>query len=376
MSILAGAASVLALAGGALLELGDWRDPIEVAPQVTQVRPKETPMALAAAATSVPAVEWTLQRTVDVALMKAAPDAVRPTPVPPPRAIQTANKAVPVTGDKPVLPERRGSAPETVQFVAKPYVPNVAPTPARVPAAQAAVPIPAVPVAAAAHAGDPRPDDLFQHGRDNRNGTVSSRTVNNRGASGGKPAAATGTGSAVDARSASARSGTAASGASADPRGEGSGGARVGVDSDAGAPSDASSGDASEGTSDAADAGDGGANGDGSSAGAADGGDTAGTGAGDGGAGDGGTGDTGAGSGDTGGASAGDGGTGDTNAGGGDTGGDESGDASEGGSGDGDSDAGESGAIGGAVGGALDAVGDALGDGKGNPDSNDKDQRN
>ena len=232
MSIVAGAASVFALAGGALLELGDWRDPAAVAPQAAQVRPKETPMALAAAATSVPAVEWTLQHTVDLALMKAAPDAVRPTPEPPTPAIQTASKTVPAASDKTVIvPERKSAAPETVQFVAKPYVPNVAPTPARMPATQGAAPIPASPVAAAVHAGDPRPDDLFQHGRESRDGAVSNRT-----ASSGKPAAATGTGSAVDARSASARNGTATSGGSADPRGEGTGGARVGIDGEVGTP--------------------------------------------------------------------------------------------------------------------------------------------
>jgi hypothetical protein len=367
MSILAGAASVFALAGGALLELSDWRDPAAMAPQMAHVRPMETPMALAAVATSLPAGEWTLQHTVDVALMKAAPDTVRSTPEASPAAIQTASKTVPIAGDKPViLPERESATPEAAEFVAKPYVPNVAPTPVRMPAAQAAAPIPAPPVAAAIHAGDPRPDDLFQHGRDHRNGTVSNRTandrtVNDRGASSGRPAAATGTGSAVDSRSASARSGTAASGSSTDPRGEGSGGARVGIGGEVGTPSDASAGGVSGGKGGAGDAGDGssdgGANGGGSSAGAADGGDAAGAGAGDG-------------------------GTGDTGAGGGDTGG-ESGDASEGGSGDGDSDAGEDGGlggIGGAVGGALGAVGDALGGalggGKGNPDRNDKDQRN
>jgi hypothetical protein len=357
MSILAGAASVLALAGGALLELSDWRDPAEVA----HVRPTETPMALAAVAMSVPAVEWTLQHTVDVALMEATPDAVRPTPEPPTPAIQTASKTVPVAGDEPViLPERKSVAPEAAQFVAKPFVPNVAPMPARSPAAQAAAPVPAPPVAAAAHAGDPRPDDLFQHGRDRRNGTVDTRSL-----SSGKPAAATETGSAVDARSASARKGTAASGGSIDPRGEGSGGARVRIDSEAGTPSDVGGGGISGGTSDAGASdvsGDGDANGGGSGAGPADGSDAAGDGAGD---------DAGAG--------AEGGGTGDTGAGGGDTGGDESGDAGESSSGDGKSDAGEDGESGG-VGGALGAVGDALdgalGGGKGNPDSNDKDQRN
>lgn len=342
MSMLAGAASGFALAGGALLELGDWRAPAEVASQATQVRPQESPAvgSLAAAASSAPKTEWTLRRTVDVALMKApASPALEPSAP----AIQTASRAVSVsTGAKPALPERKSTVPEAPQFVAKPFVPNVAPAP--IPAAQEAAPIPAPPVAAAVRASDPRPDALFQHGRDDRNG------VGNRIASGGKPAAATGTASAVDARSASARKGTAASGGSVDPRGEGSGGARVGLDGTAGTPSDAS-GDVSggkSGTGDAGDApGDDGANGGDSDAGAGDGGDTAG-------------------------GSAEDSGTGDTGTGGGDTGGDESGDASEGGSGD----EAESGSISGAIGGALDAVGDALGGGKGNPDSNDKDQRN
>jgi hypothetical protein len=370
MSILAGAASVVALAGGALLELADWHDEAEAPPPVAHIPAKETPMALAAAATSAPAVEWTLQRTVDVALMKAAPAAARPTPEPQTPAIQTASKTEPV--DKPViLPERKSVAPEAAQFVAKPYVPSVAPTPARMPAAQAAAPIPAAPVAAAVHAGDPRPDDLFQHGRDSRDGTVSNRTVDTRAASGGKPAAATGTGSAVDARSASARKAAASSG-SADPRGEGSGGARVGVAGEVGAgtASDASGDSVGGDTGYAGDApGDGAANSGGASAGPADGGDTAGAGAGDAGTGDTGTGDTGAGD-----AGAGDAGTGASDS-GGDTGGDESGDAGD--SGDADAgDDGESSGIGGAIGGAVDAIGDALGGGKGNPDSSDKDQRN
>jgi hypothetical protein len=368
MSILAGAASVFALAGGALLELADWRGSAEVAPQMAQVRPRETPMALAAPATSASAAGWTLQHTVDVALMKAAPAAVRPAPEPPTPAIQTASKTVPVAGDKPViLPERKSATPETVQFVAKPYVPNVAPTPARSPAAQAAAPIPAAsPVSAAVQAGDPRPDDLFQHGRDSRDGTASNRT-----AFSDKPDAGTGTGSAVDARAASARKSPAVSSGSGDPRGEGSGGARVGVAGEvgAGAASDAAGsgvGGGKSGTGDAGDvSGDGGASGS-SSAGPADSGDASGAGVGDGG-----TGGTGTDSDNASDAGAGDGGTGDTGAGGG-TGGDESGDAGDGG----DSEDGESGGIGGAIGGALDAVGDALSGGKGNPDSNDKDQRN
>jgi hypothetical protein len=375
MSILAGAASVFALAGGALLELADWRDPAAGTPQMAHVRPKETPMALAAPATSAPAAGWTLQHTVDVALMKAAPAAVRPAPQPPTPAVQTASKTVPVAGDKPVLPERKNTAPETVQFVAKPYVPNAAPTLARSPVAQVAAPIPAAaPVATTLHVGDPRPDALIQHGRDNRDGTMTNRTVTNRGASSGKPAAVIGTGSAVDARSPGARKGTAASSVSGDPRGEGSGGARVGVAGEVGAGTASDvSGDGfggDTGTGDASDvSGDGGASGGSSSTGPADGGDAPGAGT------EGGTGGTGPDAGDGSGASAGDGGTGDTGAGGGDAGGDESGDASDGG----DSDAGEDGessGIGGAIGGALDAVGDALGGGKGNPDSNDKDQRN
>lgn len=357
MSIVAGAASVLALAGGALLELADWRDPpAEVAPQVTHVRPRETPMALAAVATSLPAVGWTLQHTVDAALMKAVPDAPRPAAGPPTPTVQTASKTAPAAVDKPVLPERKSVAPETERFVAKPFVPNVAPSPMPpMPAAQTTAPIPAAPVAATSHAGDPRPDGLFQHGRDQRSGTLAGRTVSNGGASDGARAAATGTGSAVDGRSASVRKAT--SGGSVDPRGEGSGGARVGIDGEAGAPSAASSGSVSGGSSEAGDAGDGSGDGEaggGSSAGAADGAGAPGD-------------------------STGDAGVGDSGAGGGNAGGDTSGDAGDGG----DSDAGEDGesdGIGGAVGGALGAVGEALGGalggGKGNPDSNDKDRRN
>ena len=77
MSILAGAASVCALAGGALLEFAGGSDPAETAPQVAQVRPWESLGSLAAAATSVATVEWKLQPTFDMALMKsgAAPPA-------------------------------------------------------------------------------------------------------------------------------------------------------------------------------------------------------------------------------------------------------------------------------------------------------------
>ncbi len=178
MSILAGAASVLALAGGALLELSDWRASTEAEPEVAQIHPpqihpQQIPMAgpIAAAATRAPAVEWKLQRTVDLALMKAAPDAgaakpMQPTPEPP--MVQTASKAAIAA---PPAPAPKKAAPETEQFVAKPFVPSAAPAPAVVPAAQKTAAIPAPPVAAAIRSGDPRPDALFQDSRDKSTGT-------------------------------------------------------------------------------------------------------------------------------------------------------------------------------------------------------------
>jgi hypothetical protein len=379
MSVVAGAASILALAGGALLELSDWRDSTEAEPKVAQVHPQQFPMAgaIASAATRAPAVEWKLQRTVDLALMKSAPaaDAAKPMqPAPEPPAVQTASKAATAAPPGPA----KKAAPETKQFVAKPFVPSAAPLPAVVPATQKTAAIPAPPVAEVARTGDPRPDALFQHSRDENTGTAG-----NRVASGGKPAAATGSKSAVEARSATTRTATArsakvANGSSGDPRGEVSGGASVGPGTSGETGDIAGDGDASTGA-DAGDGttGDGGATGGGSASSGAGGGDT-------------GSADTGGsdtGGSDAGGSDTGDNGTGDNGTGGSDTGGDDAGNgaASDGGSGDGDSSSsdgedGDSGGIGGAISGALDGVGDALGDAlggtNGNPDSNDKDQRN
>ena len=356
MSILAGAASVCVLAGGALLEFADRSDPAETAPQVAQVRPREIVRALAASATSVATVEWTLQPMVDLVLMKAnAASSAPPTPVPPTPAIRTASTAAPVAADKPVLPARKSTVPETAQFVARPFVPDVVPAP--IPMAQEAAPVPAPPVAAEVHTGDPRPDALFQHERDSRNAVAS-----NRAASSGKPAAATGPAGAVDARSASVRNATVANGGNRDPRGEGSGGARASVAGEVGAgtASDANGGvgGGTGGAGDAGDASGGGSSGGSSSGGAGAGGEPAGAATGDSSTG-GGTAADSAGSGDPG---AGDSGNSDAGAG-------ESGDGDSGGDG-------ESGGIGAALGAVGDAFGGAPGGGKGNPDSNDKDQRN
>ena len=343
MSMLAGAASVVALAGGALLELADWRDPVEIAPAppVAQVRPPAIPAvgSLAVAASSVPAVAWTLPSAVDLALMKApATPAIRPAPEIPKPTVQTASKASPVAADRPVLPERKSAAPATVQFVAKPFVPNAAPVP--IAAAQGAAVTPAASVSAKVHAGDPRPDALFQHGRDNRTGTVS-----NRAASNGKPE--TGSVGTVDTRPASARnsavmsSSTVANGGKGDPRGEGTGGARVGIASEAGAGMASTARGAGSGKSAAGDPGNASTDGSADAAGATDGG------------------------GDTGGAAAGDNGAGGAG----------SGDADTGSSGDGDSgEGGESDGIGGALGAVGDALGGAVG-GKNKSDSDDKDQK-
>ena len=366
MSVLAGAASVLALAGGALLELSDWRDPTEAEPKVAEIHPQQFPMAgpIAAAATRAPAVEWKLQRTVDLALMKVSPaaGAAKPMqPAPEPPMVQTASKAAIAAPPGPA----KKAAPETEQFVAKPFVPSAAPAPAVVPAAQKTAAVPAPPVAAAIRSADPRPDALFQYSRDKSTGTSGNGTLNNGVASGGKPAAATGSGSAVDTRSATTRtatvrSGKVANGSSGDPRGEVSGGASVGPDTTSASGGDA--GDASGG----ADAGDG----------------TAGDGSASSGAGSGDTGSTGTGGSDAGDSDTGDNGTGGSDTGGDGTGGDDAGTGapSDGGSGDGDSGSsdgedGDSGAISGALGGIGDALGDALGGGENKADSEDKDQK-
>jgi hypothetical protein len=356
MSVVAGAASILALAGGALLELSDWRDSTEAEPKVAQVHPQQFPIAgpIASAATRAPAVEWKLQRAVDLALMKAAPaaDAAKPMqPAPEPPTVQTASKAATTAPPGPA----KKAAPATEQFVAKPFVPSAASSPAVVPATQKTAAIPAPPVAAVARTGDPRPDALFQYSRDKNTGTAG-----NRVASGGKPAAATESKSAVDTRSATTRTATArsakvANGSGGDPRGEVSGGASVGPDTTSASGGDA--GDASGG----ADAGDG-TTGDGSVSSGAGSGDT--------------------GSADTGGSATGGSDTGGDAAGGEDAGNSapSDGDSGDGDSGDGDSGSsdgedGDSGAISGALGGIGDALGDALGGGENKADSEDKDQK-
>jgi len=346
LSILAGVASLIALAAGALLELSHRPDTNGAKP--VAVHPHQVPAApIAAAAARPPTAAWRLQRTVDLALMKSAPaaDAARPMqPAAAPPVVQTASKAASAVS-KPVRSEAasRKEAPETAAFVAKPFIPSDA-TAAQQPAA-----IPVAPVAV--RSNDPRPDALFQQRRDR------STAASDHVASGAKPAEATGarsSGEAPSARTATARS-KVASGASSDPRGEGSGGARVGS--------------AVNGKTDGADADTGGGE-----AAAPDGGSAASD-----------AGSNDAGSGDTGGSGTSDNGSGGSEAGSDGTGGGAAGDSSGEGSGDTDSEAGdgedsESGGIGGAIDGAVGAVGDALGGalggGKGNPDSNDKDQRN
>ena len=354
MSVLAGAASVLALAGGALLEISDWPRSVEAEPEAAQIEPQQVPAPIAAAATSAPETEWKLQRIVDVALMNIAPS-VQAKPKPP--TIQTASKAATVES-KPTKPTPEKDTPK-VEFVAKPFVP--APAAAPQGAVQGAA-IPAPPVAAI-HTGDPRPDALLQH---NRIKSISTNgAVSNRVASGDKPAAA-GSQSAVEstsatARAAAARGEPAASPTTGDPRGESSGGARPGIGGEAGG-TDADT----NGTTDAG----------GGNTGAADGGSASG-GTASGGTASGGTGgsDTGSGSTDGNGAGSSDAGSGGTDDGatGSDGAGGDAG-SGEGDSGGSDGEDGDSGGIGGAIGGALDGVGDALGGalgGGGTPDSED-----
>ncbi len=344
MSILAGAASLVALGAGALLELSHRPDTSGAKP--VAAHPHQVPAApIAAAATKAPTAAWRLQRTVDLALMKAAPAADMARPMPPtaePPAIQTASKAA-SAASKPVRsePASRKAASETALFVAKPFIPNDAA------AAQEPAMIPATPVAV--RSGDPRPDALFQQRRDR------STSASDRVASGSKPAEATGARSNVEVPSAATARGKVASGGSGDPRGEGSGGARAGS---------AVNGKTSGANADT----------DGGEAAATDGG-SASSGAG--------SADAGSGDSDTGGSGTSGNGSGGSAAGSDGTGGDAAGGAGSSGDGDAESGDGEdsgSGGVGGAIGGALGAVGDALGDalggGKGNPDSNDKDQRN
>src|SRR6185295_12253794 len=140
--------------------------------------------------TKAPTAPWRMQRTVDLALMKAALAADVARPMPPtaePPVVQTASKAVRSE------PASRKEAPETAPFVAKPFIPSGAT------AAQEPAVIPPTPVAV--RSSDPRPDALFQR-RDR------SATASNRVASGSKPAEATGarsSGEVPSARTATAR---------------------------------------------------------------------------------------------------------------------------------------------------------------------------
>jgi hypothetical protein len=355
LTVLAGAASILALAGGGLLELSDRRTSPQAEPVVAQSPAPKVPVAapIVAAALGRSAVEWRLQRTVDLALMKATPP-VRRVPEPATPRVETASKAAaPSASSKPVsLPTFKSAVPETAQFVAKPFVPSVATTPKAVPAASRTAATQAPAAAAMIHAGDPRPDVLFQHGRDQRNGTPDDRVTGNRMASGvGNATTAGSTKDAIDARPAAARPGKAVS-VDGDPRGEGSGGARVA--SETGGETVGGSGAGAEGGNTAAN--------DGGSA------PTGGGSMGDANTSDSGTAGNDTDSGDPGSSDAG----GTASGGGGDSTGADPGDGESGSSdGEGENSGGIGGAVGGAVGGVGDAPGGALG-GDGDPDNNDK----
>jgi hypothetical protein len=354
LTVLAGAASILALAGGALLELSDRRASPQAEPVMAQSPAPKVPVAapILAAALGRSAVEWRLQRTVDLALMRAAPTPpVRQTPEPATSRDEAARKpAAPSASSKPVSqPTFKSAVPETAQFVAKPFVPSVATTPKAVPAASRTAATQAPAAAAMIHAGDPRPDVLFQYGGDQRNGTAGDRVTGNRMASGGgKAATAESTKNASDARPAAARPGKTVS-VDGDPRGEGSGGARVasetGGETVGGTGAGAKGGNTAANDGGSASTGGGMGNSNTSDSGTA-GNDT----------------DSGdAGSSDAGGTAAG---------GGGDSTGGDPGDGESGRS-DGEDGNSGGGAVGGAVGGVGDALGGALG-GNGNPDNNDR----
>jgi hypothetical protein len=249
MTILAGAASLVTLAGGALLEVANWRD---TEPERAQIHPAAAPAApIARAAANVRTVAWTLKPLVDRALLKAAA----------PTAVQTASKAAtPSAKSAPVQPAFKKAAPETVQFVAKPFIPNAAPAPQPVLPAPARASIQAPPRVTAIHTGDPRPDALFQQKRGQGDGAFSGRV-----ASGGKPAATPKSNSAAQAPAA-ARTGKTTGAGSGDPRGEATGGAQAASDaggetnSDAGGGNDAAAGEGGsapgDGNAGGADAGD------------------------------------------------------------------------------------------------------------------------
>lgn len=253
MTILAGAASLAALAGGALIEFSSWRD---AEPKSAQAQPAMSPTAapIARAATNAATIAWTLQPVVDRALLKAG---AQPTP-----AMQSASKAaIPGAKSAPSQPTFKKAAPGTAEFVAKPFIPNAAPAPQPAPSAAARASIQTAPLATAIRTGDPRPDALFQQNRGQGDGALGGRV-----AAGGKPAATSKSKSAAQAPAA-ARNGTAASAGSGDPRGEGSGGAQGaaagGTGTDAGAggggstPGNGNNGGADTGGSDSggADAG-------------------------------------------------------------------------------------------------------------------------
>lgn len=220
-SIAAGVASVLALAGGALVELSNRHVPVETEPKVVQIRQPAPPIAppIAAAARRAPTTAWALRRTVDLALMKAAANTAPPVQPGPP-TVQTASKAAaPSAQSKPST--RAQDAPRSLQFVAKPFVP----TPALVPATQGTAAAASPPMAV--RSADPRPDARLQQGSD------SASIASNCTPSAVKPAEAAGRAGGQDAesntvrstttRAANAGGGTVANG---DPRGEGTGGAR------------------------------------------------------------------------------------------------------------------------------------------------------
>lgn len=229
MTILAGAASLFALAAGALLELSSWRaDDAEPKSAQIQQAPVAMIAPIARAAADASTVASTLRPLIDRALLKAA------APIPP--TMQRTTKAVTESATS-AAPQPKKAAPAAVQFVAKPFIPNVAP------AAQPASAVPAraaaqlAPMTTTIHTGDPRPDALFQQNRGQ--GAFSGRLAS----SGSKPEAEPKSKSAVQAPVAT-RNGKAADAGSGDPRGENSGGAQAA--SDAGTGTDAGAADGAD----------------------------------------------------------------------------------------------------------------------------------
>lgn len=233
MTILAGAASLFALAGGALLELSSWRadDAEPNSPQIQQA-PMATIAPIARAAADAPTVAWTLQPVIDRALLRAAAPVAPAMPSTRKAVAQSATSAAP----QPIF---RKAAPETAQFVAKPFIPNVASAAQPEPAMPARVAVQLAPMKTAIHTGDPRPDALFQHNRGQGDAAFSGRLAS----SGSKPEAAPKSKSAVQAPAA-ARNSKAANIGSGDPRGESGGGAQAA--SDAGTGTDAGAADGAD----------------------------------------------------------------------------------------------------------------------------------